>query len=174
MRYLKSGSAGILAALIMFAVMYLGIHVTGVAPFQVPPSQAFLISVLGLTQDLAGPLGLLAHFGYGAFWSIVLLALFWDRTSIGKGIGLSIGLWLIMMLVMSPMIGWGYFGFGAKEMSRDVLALGSSTKYVLITLILHLIYGAVIGWANSRWMTFGQDVAAEIRTAAEDDKIDVA
>jgi hypothetical protein len=172
MPWFKAGTAGFLAALLMFALMYVGINVTQMAPFQVPPSAAFLIGVLGLSPELAKPLGLLGHFSYGIFWSIVLLAIFWDRTSIGKGIGLSIGLWLIMMLVHSPMIGWGFFGSASSGPAAEILQLGSSTKFILMTLVLHLIYGIVIGWINGNWVDFGQEVAAEIRNASQQDRID--
>jgi len=33
------------------------------------------------------------------------------------------------------------------------MQLGSSAKYVFITLLLHVIYGAVLGWGNARWIT---------------------
>lgn len=171
MPWIKAGTSGFFAALVMFAIMYVGINVTGIAPFQVPPSAAFVIKVLGIAPPTAKSLGLLVHFGYGIFWSIVLLALFWDHTSVGKGIGLSIGLWLMMMLVLSPMIGWGFFGFGGGDVQREVLRLGSGARYVLMTLVLHLIYGAIIGWMNSRWVIFGQEVASEIRDAAQQDRV---
>jgi hypothetical protein len=172
MPWFKAGTAGLLAALLMFAVMYVGINVTGIAPFQVPPSAAFLIKVLGLSQGTAEIVGLITHLGYGIFWAIVLLAIFWDRTTTGTGIGLSIALWLFMMVVLSPIIGWGFFGFGGSGLQESVLTLSSSAKYVLMTLILHLLYGVVIGWIMSRWVDFGQDVAAEIRNAAQEDRID--
>lgn len=171
MPWVKAGTAGFLAALVMFAFIYVGINVTGIAPFQVPPSAAFIVKVLGIAPATAKPLGLVVHFGYGIFWSIVLLALFWDHTTVGKGIGLSIFLWLLMMLALSPVIGWGFFGFGGSGVEREVLQLGSGAKYVLITLVLHLIYGAIIGWVNSRWVVFGQEVAAEIRNEAEKDMV---
>lgn len=173
MPWIKAGTAGFLGALLMFALMYVGISVTGMAPFAVPPSAVFLMEVFGLGRELAETLGLVVHFSYGIFWSIVLLAFFWDRTSVGKGVGFSIGLWLLMMLVHSPMIGWGFFGFGGTGPSTEVLALGSSTKFVLMTLVLHLIYGVVIGWINGNWVTFGQDVAAQIRDAAQEDRMDI-
>lgn len=172
MPWLKAGTAGFIAALLMFGVMYVGIEVTQVAPFHVPPSAAFLMKTLGLEKGLAQIIGLVGHFGYGIFWSIVLLAIFWDRTSTGKGVGLSIALWLFMMLVLSPIIGWGFFGFGGTKADNPMLALGSSAKYVLITLVLHLLYGLVVGWMNGNWVEFGQDVAAEIRSAAKEDRID--
>lgn len=170
MPWMKASTAGLIAALIMFAIMYVGINVTGVAPFAIPPSAGLFVKVLGVSVPTAKILGLIMHFTYGIFWSIVLLAIFWDRTSVGKGVGLSLGLWLLMMLVHSPIIGWGFFGFGAD--ATGILELGSAPKYLLLTLVLHLIYGVIIGWVNSKWVVFGQDVAAQIRGAAEEDRLD--
>jgi len=77
------------------------------APFNVAPSAAFL-HLLGLNVPI---LALLLHFGYGAAGSAVLLWLFWDRTGVRNGVGLAVVLWLGMMLVLSPMLGWGFFGW---------------------------------------------------------------
>ncbi len=170
MPWMKASTAGFFAALLMFALMYVGINIMGVAPFQIPPSAAVYVQVLGLSVATAKIFGLITHFLYGIFWSIVLLAIFWDRTSVGKGVGMSLGLWLLMMLVHSPIIGWGFFGFGAETTGK--LTLGSESKYILVTLVLHLLYGVVIGWINSNWVVFGQDVAAQIRGAAQEDRLD--
>lgn len=170
MPWMKASTAGFIAALLMFALMYVGINVTGIAPFQIPPSAALYVQVLGLNVSTAKIFGLITHFLYGIFWSIVLLAIFWDRTSVGKGVGLSLGLWLMMMLVHSPIIGWGFFGFGAEVTGK--LALGSAPKYILVTLVLHVLYGLTIGWIISNWVVYGQDVAAQIRGAAQEDRID--
>lgn len=170
MKWIKAGTSGFIAALIMFALMYFGIHITGVAPFQVPPSAAFLIS-LGVAQEMAKPIALALHFGYGIFWSIVLLAVFWDRMSVTNGLGLSLFLWFFMMVVYSPVIGWGVFGLNPGSHLDEILALSSGLKYIIVTLVLHLIYGSVIGWMNSVWINFGDSVAEEIRSAAEEDRI---
>lgn len=147
--WVKAAVVGLVAALLMFVVMMVGIHVTGIAPFKLPPSAAFL-ETLGLN---AGPLPLVTHFGYGAFWSIVLVALAGSNADITKGLGLAGGLWLFMMLVLSPLIGWGVFGSGAGTQSADsVLYLESMPKYVVITLVLHVLYGLVIGAGNGIWV----------------------
>lgn len=173
MPWFKSGLGGLLAALLMFVILYVGIYVTGFAPIQISPSAAFLVKVFRLDTSLAEPLGVVVHFSYGIFWSIVLLAIFWDRTSIGKGVGIALILWLFMMFVISPIIGWGVFGVGVGSSSVEVLKLESTFRYILFTLVLHLIYGIAIGWMNSRWVRFGQEVASEIRDARED-KLDVS
>jgi hypothetical protein len=146
-QYLWSALAGALGALIMFIIMQLGLF-SGMAPFHVPPSAA-LLNKWGIP---AKPLALVIHFGYGAFWSIILLLIYKSEVSIGKGIGLAIGLWLLMMLVHSPLIGWGVFGTADTSALPVALQLGSTMKFIMITLLLHLIYGAVIGWGNRQWV----------------------
>lgn len=59
-----------------------------------------------------------------------------------KGIVFSIGAWLIMMIVLMPMAGAGLFG------------LGIGIHAPIATLVLHLIYGAVLG------AVFGQRLGA--------------
>lgn len=151
MKWIKAAVVGALGSLIMFLLIMFGIHGAGVAPFNLPPSAAFL-EMLGIN---VGPLAPLTHFGYGAFWSIVLVALYDRDVSVGKGLGLATGLWLLMMIAYSPLIGWGFFGFGGAGHglpADDPLYLGSPVKYVLATLVLHLIYGSIIGGINPAWI----------------------
>ncbi|NGP89099.1 hypothetical protein [Fodinibius halophilus] len=148
MKWIKSAFSGLAGSFVMFIIMMVGIHATGFAPFNTPPSAAFLHQ-LGLN---IGPLPLIVHFGYGAFWSVVLYYFFKESVSIKEGIYLALALWGVMMLILSPIIGWGFFGFGgADELAADApLYLESGPKYLIMTLILHLIYGAIIGWGNAQ------------------------
>ena len=151
MKWTKAAGVGLLGSLIMFLLMMLGIHGTGFAPFNTPPSAAFLIE-LGLP---AQPLGLIVHFGYGAFWSVLLVYLYEDNVDTKKGLAIALGAWLIMMIIYSPIIGWGLFGFGDAHTltATDPLFLEAGPKYLISTLILHLVFGAVIGWGDAKWIT---------------------
>lgn len=150
MKWFKVALTGMVGSLVMFLLMMLGIHGTGIAPFNIPPSAAFLTN-LGLA---IGPLPLFVHFGYGAFWSTLLVYLFKEKTNIKKGLGLSLVAWLIMMFIYSPIIGWGLFGFGNAHMMdpSNPLYLESGPKYLISTLTLHLIFGLIIGWLNPKWV----------------------
>jgi hypothetical protein len=155
MKWLKSALVGALGSLVMFVLLMAGIHGAGVAPFNIPPSAAFLEQV-GLNT---GVLPLLVHFGYGATWSLLLVTLYGAETTIRHGLQLAAGLWIFMMLVYSPLIGWGVFGIGGRGHTlapTDPLYLGSPVKYVGATLVLHLIYGAIIGGLNPAWIQFAQ------------------
>jgi len=57
---------------------------------------------------------------------------------VGHGIMLGVIGWLIMMVVLMPMAGAGLFG-----MNMGVMA-------PMMTLVLHLIFGAVLGWVYGR------------------------
>jgi hypothetical protein len=154
MKWLKAAVVGALGSLVMFAILMMGIHGTGIAPFNLPPSAAFLEQI-GLN---VGPLPLLAHFGYGATWGVVLLALYGPNTNVRAGLTLAGGLWLFMMLVYSPIIGWGVFGFGGTGhtlASTAPLYLGSPVKYLVATLVLHAIYGSIIGGLIPAWIDLG-------------------
>lgn len=150
MKWLKAALVGAFGSLVMFAILFVGIHVTGIAPFNQPPSAAFLTQL----EWNVGPLPLLVHFGYGAFWSVVLWAWKADAVSTLNGVGVALGLWAMMMLVLSPLIGWGVFGTSGSAQSLPTdhpLYLGSTVKYVVLTLVLHLVYGSIIGAGNAVW-----------------------
>lgn len=159
MKWLKSAVVGAFGSLIMFLLMLFAIQGAGIAPFNIPPSAAFL-EQLGLN---VGPVPLLVHFSYGALWSVVLVAVYNSRANVRRGILLAMALWGFMMVVYSPIIGWGVFGFGGSghTLSPDQpLYLGSPVKYIVATLVLHLVYGWIIGKLNPAWIQFERPAQA--------------
>jgi hypothetical protein len=154
MRWFKAGAVGALGSLIIFIVMLLGVKVTGFAPFNLPPSAAFL-EVLGLN---VGPLALIGHFVYGIVWALILLALFGGGVNVRNGLAVAGFQWLLLMLVYAPVIGWGFFGIGGPAhalAATEPLHLGSPVKFIGLTLILHAVYGALNGWLIPRWVRQG-------------------
>jgi len=155
MKWVKAIIVGAIAALVMFLIMVLGIRVMDTAPINQPPSAAFL-EQLGLEAAALPPI---MHFTYGMLWSVILVAVLKERTNIWSGLGLGVLLWLIFMLIYSPVIGWGFFGIGGAghDLPSDhSLYLGSSVKFIIGTLVLHLIYGGLVGWLNRLWIDFRQ------------------
>jgi hypothetical protein len=150
MQWLKAAGSGLIGSLVLFVVMVLGVQVTGMAPFNLPPSAAFL-EALGLN---IGPLAPVGHFAYGALWAVILLALFGQRVRMANALGLAGVQWLLLMVVYAPVIGWGFFGIGgpAHQLPADApLYLGVAPKFLVMTLVLHAVYGAINGWLIPRW-----------------------
>ncbi len=151
MTILKAGAVGLLGALIILAVMILGIQVTGLAPFNLSPSAAFLYA-LGFSSM---PLALILHFGVGFVGAAMLYLLFGRGINPLNGIGLALVQWVLLMVVAGPIIGWGLFGIDADghALSAEApLFLGQTIKYVVLTFVLHVIYGGLNGTLIARWM----------------------
>lgn len=129
---------GVVATLAMSIPMIIGM-LTGVAPMPQPIPVAIVGTVLGgaLPQPALMAFGGLSHLLYGGFWGAVLAAVAKPAT-VGKGLLLGLGLWLIMQVVFLPFLGWGLFGTGITP------------AIAVATLVLHLIYGATLGWLLDR------------------------
>jgi len=88
-------------------------------------------------------IGWLAHFVIGTILWGILFALLLDPlpggNRIGKGVVFSIGAWLLMMIIVMPLAGAGFF------------ALNIGIAAAIATLVLHLVFGAVLG-AVYGWM----------------------
>ena len=154
MNIVKAAIVGAIGSLVMFVVMTPLIR-AGIAPFNVPPSAAFLLAI-GIANP---PLALAVHFGYGALASIGLVALYRERTNLATGLAFAGVLWLILMIVYSPIIGWGVFGIGASGttlMPTDPLYLKAALPYAAATLGLHLVYGLVVGALDRMWIVTPQ------------------
>lgn len=150
MRWLKAAVVGVVGSVVMLMVMK-PLIAMGVAPFNVPPSAAFLVK-LGLPPM---PLALFVHLGYGAAMSVVLFAIARDRVDVLRGMLMAGALWLVMMAVYSPIIGWGFFGSGAPAAALPAthpLHLAAGPKYLVATLLLHVLYGATIGSLGRFWI----------------------
>lgn len=81
--WIKSLISGLVGSLFMFILMMIAIKGTGVAPFNMPPSAAFLKS-LGITPK---PLALIIHFGYGAAAAVFLHVVFKNKSKVVYGLG---------------------------------------------------------------------------------------
>ena len=98
---------------------------------------AMLSGMLGVSTVTAW----IVHFligtvGYGA--AIMLASRMLAKPAVVLGLILGVIGWLIMMIVMMPMAGKGLFGMHIGIMAPTM------------TLVLHLIFGAVLGWVYDR------------------------
>ena len=103
-----------------------------------PIPEAIVSLVIG---DVATPIWMLAavstHLLYGGVFG-ALLAGTVQQVSVWKGLALGVVLWIGMGIVALPLIGWGVFGTAITP------------KIAVATLVLHLVYGGVLGWTLHR------------------------
>lgn len=107
------------------------------------PIPAAIIGALfgaGLAKPLVMVLAAGSHLGYGGLWGAVLARIV-PRVTIWKGLALGAALWLLMQIVVLPFLGWGLFGTAVTP------------ALAVATLVLHLIYGTVLGWGLDRKQT---------------------
>ena len=101
--------------------------------------------------------GWIVHFAIGIVVYGVAIAVLDSKlpgtSHVGHGIMLGVIGWLIMMVMLMPMAGAGFFG------------MNMGTMAAVTTLVLHLIFGAALGWVYGR---FGatQDMASMPRARA--------
>ena len=112
---------------------------TGTAPMPEPIPEVVVTSVVGkgLPIPLIMVLAAGSHLAYGGIWA-ALLTQVTDRVTIWKGLALGLFLWLVMQVAFLPFIGWGLFG------------MGITPKIAVATLVLHMIYGGLVGWLVDR------------------------
>lgn len=106
----------------------------GVSPLPKPLALAFAKTLLGDWVPL--PLGLAFHTLYVTFWSVVFVHFFPKRTFM-TALGLGLALWLAVLVVFFPIVGWGLAG------------LKISPMLILASLMPHLLF-AVLLWAFER------------------------
>jgi Family of unknown function (DUF6789) len=98
-------------------------------------------------------MGWAAHFmigviGYGLAYALLFSELpFGNHTT--RGIVLGITGWLVMMVAVMPMMGAGLFG----------LSLPSGMMVPVATLMLHAVFGAVLGYVYGIVLRSGEHIA---------------
>lgn len=111
-----------------------------------------VIAMLSAMMQSAPIIGWIAHFMIGMLaWGVgfVLVSrILPGKTNLAKGISFGVGTWVMMMLVIMPMAGAGLFGLNMGMMAP------------VITLMLHVIYGAVLGSVYGKLGCRGNKAAA--------------
>lgn len=131
---LKAIGIGIGTALLLSAVMVPALRL-GISPLPKPLGLAFAETVL--ESPLPLPAGLLFHVAYVTAWSVVYVALFRHAFTLLNALLLALVLWLIVLFVFFPIVGWG------------VLGLAVTPKLIVASLVPHLLF-AVVLWILCR------------------------
>ena len=129
-KMIKGGVAGLIATIVLSVMMMIKTKM-GMMP------ELDIIHMLASKMGGATSMGWIAHFilgivVYGVGFSIFHKILPGNSLLV-KGIIIGVIGWLLMMVVFMPMMGVGFFG----------LSLGIMAP--VMTLILHAIFGAVLG-----------------------------
>ncbi len=131
---LKAFGIGVVNALLLSAVMFPAFKF-GIAPMPKPPSLALAQLLIG--PDVPMPVGLLFHVAYVTFWSVAYVVFFWVRLTIWNALWLSLGLWVVILIVFFPLFGWG------------VLGLEISPKLIPASFVPHLLFAGFL-WGLCR------------------------
>lgn len=127
--WFKAIGVGIGTALLLSAVMVPAMKL-GISPFPKPLGLAFAETVLGRSLPL--PIGLVFHVAYVTFWSVVFIVMTRDDLRFSKALILGLALWIIVLLVFFPVVGWGFLG------------LGISPKLIVASLVPHVLFGVFL------------------------------
>ncbi len=130
----KAGFLAGLAATVVLSLMMVVKNALGVMP------ELRIITMLADMLGVGRGVAWLVHFGIGVFAYGTAIALLGnpDRRNVTRGLAIGAAGWLAMMVAIMPMAGAGLFG----------LALGWLAP--AMTLVLHLMFGAVLGWTFDR------------------------
>jgi hypothetical protein len=138
----KAVGVGLATAIILaiLNVVTLRIHVS---PLPKPLGLAFAETVFGRMLPL--PIGLLFHLAWVTFFSIVYVVIWREALTLRNALILAIALWLLVLMMFFPIVGWGFFG------------LAVSVKLIAPVTASHLLF-AVILWGLCR-IAFGNSAA---------------
>lgn len=140
-RYARSIVAGFVATVVLSVLMLIK------GAMGMLPKMNVIHMLAGMAHAHMGvaaspAIGWIAHFLIGSvLWGIGFALLFTvlpGRSALAKGLSFSVLAWILMMLIPLPMAGAGLLG----------LKLGPMVP--VATLVLHLIWGAVLGWTYAR------------------------
>lgn len=133
--WLKAVAVGVATAVLLSVVMVPALQL-GISPLPRPLGLAFAETVLGGPLPL--PVGLAFHLVYVTFWSVAFVVLFRDDLSFLKALGLGLVLWIGVLVVFFPIVGWGLLG----------LAVGP--QLIVASLVPHVLF-AVFLWGLCRF-----------------------
>ena len=133
----KGMAAGLVATIVLSALMVMKMRMGIARELDLPNMIAGMMGMPG--QPLVG---WAIHVMIGVVLYGVAMALLDARlpghSSVGHGILIAVGGWVLMMGMLMPMAGAGLFGMKMGPMAP------------MMTLVLHLIFGAVLGWVYGR------------------------
>jgi hypothetical protein len=133
--WLRAAGIGIVIA-VATAIIMLVLTAAGASPFPKPPSLAFAETLL--RRPLPLPVGLLFHTAYVTFWSVIFVRYF-PRRDIKTALALAGVLWLALLVVFFPAVGWGLAG------------LNVGPQLIPASFAPHLLFGLLV-WGLDKYL----------------------
>lgn len=132
---LKEGFGYGVVATVAMSILMLVALASGKSPMPQPVPKAIVVQFFGsgIPKPIVMALAIGLHLGYGGLFGAVLIRVA-EPVTIQKGLALGIALWVLMQVTFLPFLGWGLFGTAITP------------KIAVATLVLHLVYGGVLGW----------------------------
>ena len=140
-RDLRNGVLASLMGTIILSVIMVMKQMAGMVPEMNPIADLAGIAHNQLGVPLVPLIGWVLHFALGAFVWGTLFAILRPTipgSNLIKGLIFGIGAWLLMMSIFLPITGQGFFG----------MKVGMVVP--VMTLMLHLVYGTVLGIAYGK------------------------
>ncbi len=139
LREWRAAAYGLAATAAMTLLMAVGLFRHGPVAFR-----PFPVVIMSAVFPHMNPFPLaivttLAHFAYGALAAMAFSYLA-RPMSVGRGLAYALGLWIVMQVMFVPAF-YNHIEFG----------LGRGEPWTaLYTLVLHAVYGGVLGWLGAR------------------------
>ncbi len=139
MNNIAAGAIAGFVATVVLSVMMVAKGMMGIMP------ELDVIAMLSGMMGAPSFIGWIGHFMIGTLaWGVgfaVLYSAIPGGSALTKGVAFGIAAWLGMMIMVMPMAGAGLFG-----MAMGIMA-------PMMTLVLHVIFGAVLGIVFDRFAT---------------------
>ena len=137
--WMRALAVGAGVAALTAAVMVTALK-SGVSPLPEPLGLAFAETVVG--RPLPLPVGLLFHTVWVIAFSVIYVGLFRDALTLPRALLLGAALWLLVLVLFFPAVGWGFFG------------LAVTPKLIVAAAVPHLLF-AIFLWGLCR-LAFGR------------------
>ncbi|HEP6426278.1 TPA: hypothetical protein VDB83_000542 [Burkholderia cenocepacia] len=149
--YVRSMVAGFVATVALSLLMLMK-GAMGVMPDLNPIAMLTDMAHANMGMPASPMVGWVAHFMIGTVVWGILFKLLYSKlpggTALIKGMSFSVLAWLMMMILPMPMAGAGLFGMKLGMMAP------------VMTLMMHLVWGAVLGYAYGRLQADSSAVGA--------------
>ena len=127
---------GLITAAVTAAVMFIGIK-SGVSPLPKPLALAFVQTLFGPGVPI--PVGFAFHAAWVTFFTFVYVMLFRESLNFAPAFWLAFLLWVSVLVIFFPLVGWGFFGIAV------------SPALIVASALPHLLF-AVLIWGFSRFL----------------------